>query len=171
MESFRRKRIRLGVDLYCGEQCYFLTICTDGRRKHFQREEITRCVIAKLDAVASKERFAVHAYCVMPDHLHTLIYGLHPDSVLQKFVSRFKQVTSFEAKRDFGIRLWQNHFYDHILRQDESADSVAWYIWMNPVRKGLCNSPWDFPFSGSLTFDWKTLRPSLKDWRPPWKAS
>jgi hypothetical protein len=49
----------------------------------------------------------------------------------------------------------QKGFYDHILRPDDNADAVAWYIFNNPVRKGLVNDARDWPHSGSWMFDWK----------------
>jgi hypothetical protein len=70
-----------------------------------------------------------------------------------------------------GLRpVWQHRPYDHILRPDESREAVAYYIWMNPVRKGLCTRPEEWPFSGSLTVDWKRLlTPPENLWVPPWK--
>ena len=34
--------------------------------------------------------------------------------------------------------LWQKKFYDYILRPEDSPEQVAWYIWLNSIRKGLC---------------------------------
>ena len=85
------------------------------------------------------------------------------------FVYRFKQKTAFEYRRKFGVPLWQVKFYDHILRSDVAMEDVAWYIWMNPVRKGLSCDPWDYPHSGSFTMPWKKKAPAAEYWRPPWK--
>jgi hypothetical protein len=52
----------------------------------------------------------------------------------------------------------------------EPPDLVAWYIWMNPVRAGLCTSVTDYPWAGSLTGAGpKTTLPS-KMWSPPWRS-
>ena len=167
--DFRRKRIRLSSDNYRGQRSYFLTLCTEGRRNLFSDNERAAWVVARLRECAAAEAFAVYAYCVMPDHLHTLVYGLKDTCVLSSFVKRFKHLTSFEAKKKYGLALWQGRFYDHILRRPGEDHAVAWYIWMNPVRKGLCARAADYPHSGSFTEDWARLARPLEDWQPPWK--
>ena len=67
-------------------------------------------------------------------------------------------------------RLWQKKYYDHILRTNERWESVACYIWLNPVRKGLCKRAEDWPYSGSFTVDWRKLMAlGVDPWVPPWK--
>jgi hypothetical protein len=66
--------------------------------------------------------------------------------------------------------LWQKKFYDRILRERDSFDGVAGYIWMNPVRKGLCSDPREYPYSGSFAVDWKKMMRPLESWVPEWKA-
>jgi len=65
--------------------------------------------------------------------------------------------------------LWQSRYYDHILRKAEDSDSIAWYIWMNPVRQGLVNKPEEYPFSGSCTVAWPPDGKKPDEWVPPWK--
>jgi REP element-mobilizing transposase RayT len=48
-------------------------------------------LIKCLKTTADRNLFAVHAYCVMPDHFHALVEGLAPDSDLLLFVRNFKQ--------------------------------------------------------------------------------
>lgn len=104
----------------------------------------------------------------MPDHVHLLAEGLDPESSLPDFIDDFKHKTAFEFQSAAGQRFWQSHFYDHILRKSDSQDSIAWYIWMNPVRKGLTVDPWEYRFSGSFTLNWRNkLRPP-EIWTPPW---
>ena len=126
-------------------------------------------MVAVLRECAERCHFAIHAYCIMPDHLHLLAEGVDPESSLPEFIDDFKHRTAFEFQSARGKRLWQSHFYDHILRKRDSQDAIAWYVWMNPVRKRITGDPWEYPFSGSFTMDWKNkLRPPT-EWRPPWK--
>jgi REP element-mobilizing transposase RayT len=74
----------------------------------------------------------------MPDHVHRLVEGLKEDCDLARFVSAFKQQTGFVYQGKVRKRLWQTHYYDHVLRKAEGVERVAWYIWMNPVRKRIC---------------------------------
>lgn len=92
-------------------------------------------------------------------------------SNLVKFVEAFKQETAREFARGTHRPLWQFKYYDHILRGRDSADRVAWYIWMNPVRKGLCTTPAAYPFLGSFTEIGQRMLRGVAGtaWTPPWK--
>jgi putative transposase len=169
-KTFRRKNIRLPRPNYSGHQWYFLTACTQNRIPHLQGAELVSQHLVLLAEQAQRGSFNVPAYCFMPDHLHLLVSGLKDDSNCLAFMRTFKQRSGLAFWRSSEGRLWQHKFYDHILRPQDQWESVAYYIWMNPVRKGLCARPEEWPFSGSQTMDWKTLmRAPCRQWSPPWK--
>lgn len=166
----RRKTIRLPRANYVGLRAYFVTLCCESRREVFRDDSRTRGLIARLGDYASKHFFAIHAYCVMPNHLHILVEAREPTSDLLRFVNQLKQVTAYEEKKRSGNQLWQRYFYDHIIHSEDSMEAVAWYIWLNPVRKGLCAEPEDYPYTGSLTTDWKRKDRPASPWQPPWST-
>ena len=168
--SFQRKKIRLPASRYTSKQIYFVTLCCDGRRPVFTAESLGHWLVKELLNSAAQEGFAIHAYCVMPDHVHILVEGLIETCDLVRFVSSFKQLNGFSYEMKNARLLWQSRYYDHILRKAVAAHAVAWYIWLNPVRKGLCSAPQDYPLSGSLTMDWKSRCTSAHTWLPPWKG-
>jgi len=106
----------------------------------------------------------------MPDHVHILAAAAAETSNLVKFIEAFKQDTAIEFTRKTHRPLWQFEYYDRILRNVDSPNRVAWYIWLNPVRKGLCRSPADYPFLGSFTeLGAKLLNAApVVEWTPPW---
>ena len=106
----------------------------------------------------------------MPDHVHALAFGVDPTSDLLRLLKSVKQITGYQFQRRFRRDLWQKKFYDHILRSNDSPEPVATYIWMNPVRKGICVDPREYPYSGSFVRDWKEVAPT-KPWLPPWKMT
>ncbi len=169
--QFERKNIRLPATRYRGRGLYFVTLCFAGRRKFGENARLASWLIARLRRDAMECEFGVHAYCVMPDHLHLLAAGMTEESNLVKFVESFKQATAVEFARRTHKRLWQTKYYDHILRGSESADRVAWYIWMNPVRKGFCHEPKGYRFLGSLTeIGNRMLKGAVvPEWVPAWK--
>ena len=170
MPDLRRKNIRLSASKYLGPQWYFLTMIVEGRVWRLQNADLVAEDLALLATGAQKHHFAIAAYCFMPDHLHVLTNGTHEDSNLLRLADGFKQGSAYLFKQVIGERLWQKKFHDHILRSNEPWESVAWYIWMNPVRKGLCKRPEDWPYSGSFTVDWKKLMAlGIEPWVPPWK--
>lgn len=167
--SFHRKNIRLAPQNYLGYGSYFVTICTHLRTAQFSDTSYGRLVLGQLNSLSMRHSFLLHAFCLMPDHLHLLCEGNSPRSNLLRFVAAFKQRTAFAHRNRAGGPLWQTKFYDHILRGSDELESVACYIWMNPVRKGLYEDAASFPLSGSQTMDWKRLSGNSKPWQPPWK--
>lgn len=160
---FTHKNIRLAREQYIGERWYSLTLCCEQRRPAFADPECAVQLIDMLRQESVSAQFRVYAYCIMPDHLHVLLQGLDTTSDLLAFVKRLKQSTGYEFRKRFHRNLWQKKFYDHILRRDESVANVAAYIWMNPVRKGMCTDPREYGYSGSFVLNWKNvpeMRPS-----------
>jgi REP element-mobilizing transposase RayT len=168
---FARKNIRLRPPRYLGRQIYFFTLCFDNRRRFGGNARIAQWIISLLRQHANEWNFFVHAYCVMPDHVHILAVGAKDGSNAVAFIESFKQDTAHEFTQRTHRRLWQFKYYDRILRRRDSVDRVSWYIWLNPVRKGVCADPRDYAFAGSFTeIGMKLLRSFTPlEWRPPWK--
>ena len=169
--NFTRKNIRLGPENYLGDRLYFVTICCEARQPSLARPEVARWVIERLQRSAARHGFWVHAYCVMADHVHLLAEGAGEKSNLLRFVNSYKQETGFQYQRKSGQPLWQFRFFDHILRKRDAFESVAWYIWLNPVRKGYCKQPQEYPYSGSFTEAGKSLLAASPrgNWSPAWR--
>jgi REP-associated tyrosine transposase len=153
--SFLRKPIRLDPSNYRGKRAYFVTICCQKRLPAFANYPDASWLVTELIACAANQNFFLHAYCVMPDQVHFLAEGAQDRCDLVQFVSVLKQQSGFAFRGKYGRPLWQARYYDYILRKPDATDAIAWYIWMNPVRRGLCSLPHEYPFSGSLTVDWK----------------
>jgi len=166
---FNRKNIRLAPRNYFGYGIYFVTICSDSRKPCFADTSLGHVVLGHLISLSARHSFLLHAFCLMPDHLHFLAEGTSPRSNLLRFITAFKQRTAYAHRNRADGPLWQTKFYDHILRAPAQMESVACYIWANPVRKGLCGDAALYPLSGSQTLDWKKLCGNANRWQPPWK--
>ena len=166
---FRCKNIRLSPSNYVGTGWFFVTMCCLKRRPVFTNPAVCRWFLDLLRNEVHSHRFALHAYCLMPDHIHLLTEGKQSDSNLLQLVRDIKYKSTIHFQRKTGQHLWQDKFYDHILRRNESPDSVAWYIWMNPVRKNLCIPPQEFEFAGSFTGLLPKKPQPAPSWVPPWR--
>jgi REP element-mobilizing transposase RayT len=169
LATFERKNIRLGQNRYVGQAPYFVTMCSLERRTIFADGAHATRLIEIVRKHSDTYQFAVHAYCVMPDHLHLLAVGLKTTSNLPAFLKNVKQTSSAEFQKNSHHVLWQKKFYDRILRRTDNLDGIAGYIWMNPVRAGLCTDPRGYPFSSSFVADWKKIVRPLESWVPEWK--
>jgi hypothetical protein len=81
--------------------------------------------------------------------VHILAIGEELDSDLEAFMAKMKQKIGFDFKKLHRVSLWQDGYYDRILRNDEQTIVVARYILENPVRAGLVTDFREYPFSGS----------------------
>jgi len=147
---------------YKGRHRYFVTICTRDRVRVFEEATHASWVTTQIQQLFEPTHFAVLAFCVMPDHVHLLFEGLTTDADLKATMHNWKQRTGFAWKQTNGGRLWQEGFYDHVLREFDSVPGVVRYIVDNPIRRGFGSS---YPYVGSSRY----TRPELDgaaDWYP-----
>ncbi len=170
MPDFHRKPNRLTPASYRGRRSYFLTLCTDERRALFTEGAIVKELLAVLDGTCALHLFRVYAYCFMPDHLHLILNGENDSCDLTRLIQAFKSLAARDARKLGITNLWQKGFYDHVLRDTNSTDAGARYVFMNPVRAGLVRRAEEWPYSGSFVFPWPNIPVVRKPFVPPWKS-
>ncbi|MGA8743699.1 MAG: transposase [Terracidiphilus sp.] len=91
--------------------------------------------------------YSLHAYVIMPDHLHLLIT---PKGSLERAIQLIKGGFSFRAKREFAWKsdIWQPGLSDHRIRDEEDWKNHLGYIRRNPVEARLVEDAGAFPFIG-----------------------
>lgn len=171
MAEFLRKRNRLSPEAYWGQRAFFVTVCTENRRKALEHPKLVAEILSILEETARKQSFEIHAYCFMPDHLHLTVIARQESCHLAAFIKRFKGASAAAARKRGVHNLWQKSFYDHVIRTDDGLAAVAWYIFNNPVRKGLARRIEEWPHSGSFVFDWKKMALPEQPFEPPWKKA
>ena len=140
---------RLSGFSYVGVFRYSLTFCTRERVQAFVDSHVVASTLEQIRETALEKRFALLVYCLMPDHAHLLVEGLADTSDLREFAKLAKQRSGAQYGIQIGGRLWQEGYYDHVLRDDEDARQVARYILENPVRAGLVSTLFQYPHLGS----------------------
>ena len=146
---FPKRPGRLRNFSYKGFHRYSLTICTHQRKTVFCDAQLVGDVLGTIRHNARDHAFENVAHCFMPDHIHLIARGTSENADLQAFMARWKQIAGFDYKRATGNRLWQESYFDHVLRDDEETWRAVKYILENPVRKGLVEHFKDYPFCGS----------------------
>lgn len=164
-----RKTIRLPGNRYVGCNSYFVTVCTEDRKRHFEDAILVQLLLTVLKTKCTANGFGVDAFCFMPDHVHLLLSGLNNNADLHEVMRSFKGAAVAQARAQGIHKLWQKGFYDHIIRTGEDLIAVACYIWENPVRVGLIRDPMEWPFSGSWMMNWRELSAPAVPFKPPWK--
>jgi putative transposase len=132
-------------------------MCAFERREYFVDAGCTALVRTELLRTASDHTVEVIAYCFMPDHVHILLEGGGPTVDVNHCAAAFRQRAGYAYRRLRGGRLWQDGYFDRLLRREEATCKVAGYIIGNPVRAGLCAEPTRYPFSGSSRYTLEEL--------------
>lgn len=153
---------RLGSFSYKGHHAYFVTCCTFGRRACFVNVGCVEPVTEQLLHSAAIFRFDVSAYCFMPEHVHALVEGTTDSSDFCRLMNDFKQQTAYAHKRAPGGRLWQQGYYDRVLRPEDDKLRVIAYLLENPLRRGLVQDIRDYPFWGSGVWTREQLLESIQ---------
>ena len=89
---------------------------------------------------SGKARWFVHLFLIMPDHIHALI-SFPKEEVMGRVVGDWKRYQIGQH----GIH-WQDNFFDHRIRNTKEYFEKAVYIRNNPVAKGLCAIPEEWPW-------------------------
>jgi REP element-mobilizing transposase RayT len=100
--------------------------------------------------VQSEEGFELHAYIVMPDHLH-LVVTLPIDRSLGRIVQLIKGRFAWRYTRSRGDtgKVWQGRHHERALRSEREFASAVEYVHGNPVVAGLAKEITDCPRSSA----------------------
>ena len=119
-----------------------------------QRIEVLR---GAFRAVRVEHPFEIDAIVILPDHLHT-IWTLPPNDY--DYALRWKKVKTLFSKRmpkreprsasrtakgERGI--WQRHYWEHLIRDEEDFQRHFDYVHINPLKHGLVEQVKDWPYS------------------------
>jgi len=88
----------------------------------------------------------------MPDHVHLFVRGGH-DFRLDPWIGALKQ-TLAKAARLYRAKgqIWEEGFFDHVLRSNESYSQKWTYVRENPARAGLVKSAKDCAYQGEIVY-------------------
>jgi putative transposase len=135
---------------YSGYLPVFLTTSAYDRRRVFADADVADAVVAQLLTTVAASAVEVTAYCLMPDHAHVLLTGMREDARPLDVFVRWKQRTGQWYRQRTGARLWQEGYWDHVLRDTEDVGDVVRYILGNPVRAGLVTGIDGYRWMGSV---------------------
>ena len=136
---------------YIPNAVVFITCVTKSRRRLFQHEENIDLFWHTLHKVQEHHAFQLLAYVILTDHFHWLIKVDDKDGDFSKVMHSFKRGFTFNYKRrgrvSDSLQIWQNRFWDHVIRDEKDLENHLDYIHWNPVKHGLVKQPQDWPHS------------------------
>lgn len=159
----KRKNIRLKEYDYSEPGAYFITICTKNKEKLLWNGELDIAKfdwklvgghsVHPQGLPLSKEGIAVEqnlnkwddtyknvylsSYVIMPNHLHIMVVILSNQSgctecppTISAMVRYFKSSVTKQLEKN----IWQQSFYDHIIRDKRDYEEISKYIHENPFK-------------------------------------
>jgi len=104
------------------------------------RDSIMHCAMTDYD---------LHAWVIMPNHVHMLITPL---TNVPAFLRRLKGFSARQANKLLdrsGQAFWQDESYDHLVESAQEFRNIERYIVSNPVNAGLVEEFEAFPWSSA----------------------
>ena len=156
MEHPERKPNRLSEYDYSTGGAYFVTICTQDRRKilssivgggahdapNFALKDIGKIVQKQIINSNRIPGITVDKFVIMPDHIHLIVLVNETatkgtsrapsptNAAIAHLVSTFKRF----CHRDVGEKIFQRSYYDHVIRNQQDYNETWQYIENNPRK-------------------------------------
>jgi putative transposase len=151
---------------------YFFTVNLLAR---FDNDLLVRHIDVLRRVVAQVQRrhpFIIHAWVVLPEHLHCVIELPEGDDDFavrwrlikgnfSKALPKTERLSAVRQKR--GERgIWQRRYWEHLIRDEHDFAAHVDYVHINPVKHGWVERVVDWPYStfhgyvarGVLPVDW-----------------
>ena len=148
MHNHLRRLERVWID----RPIYFITTCTFHRRAILASREVAEILIDEWRNAYNRHGWAIGRYVIMPDHVHFFCSAELDAKALPIFMQAWKQWTSKRMVRELGVagKVWQEEFFDHVLRSSESYSHKWDYVKENPVRAGLVKGSHEWSWQGEI---------------------
>ena len=162
---------------YWDEQgLYFATMGTVGWVDLFTRSELKHIIIDSLRYCQKEKGLVIHAWCLMPSHLHLIIST--KQEPLQNIMRDFKKHTSKELikcierinesrkgwmldlfsevadglKRVSHYKVWQDGTHPEILTSSKFIEQKLDYLHNNPVADEIVDEPEEYRYSSARDY-------------------
>ena len=133
---------------------YLLTAVTAQRRSVFQVSATAELLERTILDYRDQGKFLLHAFVIMPDHLHVLITPA-PDVSLEKAMQYIKGGFSFRLKSKSEV--WMRSFNESQIQTADKFRNCVRYIVENPVRRGLVSTAEAYPYSSAKQGQWDPI--------------
>jgi putative transposase len=131
---------------------YFITTCTFKRHPLLASREVAEILVDEWQHSHNRHGWAIGRYVIMPNHVHFFCSAELGVKTLPIFMQAWKQWTSKRMARELKLsgKIWQEEFFDHVLRTSESYSQKWEYVRENPVRAALVNNSDEWPWQGEV---------------------
>ena len=146
MESPKRKPNRLTEYDYSQNGAYFVTVCTQDRKKILSSIVGDDAHIVPKPYGIITEKYIrnvpeITKYVIMPDHIHMIIrldngsmWASTPTKPQSSRVANIGRSIKILTTKEIGTAIFQRSYYDHVIRNQKDYDEIWQYIENNPLK-------------------------------------
>ena len=129
---------------------YFVTTDVWQRRALFINTNLARIVVEQIVDCRERGFYKLHAFVVMPDHLHVLLTP-RETTTIEKAMQMIKGGSSHRIGQDRPQKfpIWHTGFHDRWMRSLGEFHDTKHYIDQNPVVAKLVERTEDYVFSSA----------------------
>ena len=155
---------------------YFTTTTVVGWVDLFTRPQLKHIVLDSLRFCQEKKGLLIHAWCLMPSHLHMIASSM--GNPLSSIMRDFKKFTAsailkemrnpYESRRSWALTLfgevaenlervpnykvWQDGNHPELLYSNKFINQKLDYVHYNPVVEEIVRNPEDYLFSSARDY-------------------
>jgi putative transposase len=131
---------------------HFITFTCYQRMEHLTNAQVCSVVLRALENTRSRYGLRVFGFVLMPEHVHLLLS--EPErGTLARALQSLKSASARMARGARAERngattpFWQTRYFDRYMRDYDEFSEKLRYIHRNPVKRGLCSAPEQWPWS------------------------
>jgi REP element-mobilizing transposase RayT len=138
------------ITTYSSLPLYFVTFNSHKRRRLLDACDVHDTLRSYCEE-AGRRGIAVGRYVIMPDHIHLFVRLPVEGIGLSRWMQGLRTAVGKTLLRmGYAKPHWQEGFFDHVLRSDESYGDKWRYVAENPVRAGLVCRAEQWPYQGEM---------------------
>jgi len=139
---------------YIPNAVVFITVVTHDRKPYLEPADDIELFWNTVRRVQTIHPFRLLAYVILPDHFHWLMRVDSESGNFSSILHSIKRNYTLNFKKAHSItipfNLWQERFWDHVIRDERDLNNHFDYIHWNPVKHGYVKRPEDWSYSTYL---------------------
>ncbi len=139
---------------------YHVMLRGNERKNIFQDDKYKQHFLDGVEAKGNEVDFAVHAYCVMNNHVHLVINSKshYLAAIMKSIAVRFAAFYNWKQGRVGHV--FQDRFKSEPIADDSYLLAAVRYIHNNPVKASIAGNPADYRWSSYSEY----LQPTGREW-------
>lgn len=137
--------------LHQSGQSHFVTFSCYHRLPKLANPAACQVFLEALELARKRFAIRIYGYVLMPEHVHLLLSEAESATLASALrsvkIATAKQIRAQSSASGDGDPFWQARYYDRNIRDYREFVVKLRYLHRNPVKRGLCQSPEQWPWS------------------------